>query len=306
RRAIQMAQAQSDGIGGEYTKLKDQLEDLQNEARKKNFHFIELKHDLSDKLEHDAAEFRKQRINAHDEERHLQINLLKLRKEAKQESDKKDSDEDDEYKDDQKEGKGRRARRRGKDKKKDIIATPQLKRVTKDGQKEPGDKNQQQQQQSSQLTQQQSPFFSSQQQQLTTPQQNWRNDVVLQRDVNIDYLVRIYGLQLKFQQNQQLFCLLKHIKVKKKEKIIMKLKQIEILKDEKIIQDEALDDIKFTLAIQQTLVSVRAQQAFTSAASAINNSEIIELTNSAVKQEERMILRDVVYKRDNQIEEEFE
>ncbi|KAA6319465.1 MAG: hypothetical protein EZS28_054812 [Streblomastix strix] len=35
RRAIQMAQAQSDGIGGEYTKLKDQLEDLQNEARKK-------------------------------------------------------------------------------------------------------------------------------------------------------------------------------------------------------------------------------------------------------------------------------
>ncbi|KAA6386809.1 MAG: hypothetical protein EZS28_017662, partial [Streblomastix strix] len=37
-----------------------------------------------------------------------------------------------------------------------------------------------------------------------------------------------------------------------------------------------LRHIQFTLAIQQTLVSVRAQQAFTSAASAINNSEIIE------------------------------
>ncbi|KAA6391861.1 MAG: hypothetical protein EZS28_012609, partial [Streblomastix strix] len=73
---------------GEYTKLKDQLEDLQNEARKKfrdfetkNLHFIELRRDLSDKLEHDAAEFRKQRINALDEERHLRIELLKLTKE---------------------------------------------------------------------------------------------------------------------------------------------------------------------------------------------------------------------------------
>ncbi|KAA6364550.1 MAG: hypothetical protein EZS28_039924, partial [Streblomastix strix] len=60
---------------------------------------------------------------------------------AKLESDKKDCDEDDEYKDEQKEGKGRRTRRRGKDKKKDIIdqspATPQLKQFTKDGQKEP-------------------------------------------------------------------------------------------------------------------------------------------------------------------------
>ncbi|KAA6317976.1 MAG: hypothetical protein EZS28_055010, partial [Streblomastix strix] len=56
----------------------------------------------------------------------------------------------------------------------------------------------------------------------------------------------------------------------------------------------------FTLAIQQTLVSVRAQQAFTSAASAINNSEIIELMNSAVKYQERMILRDVVYEKDKQ------
>ncbi|KAA6385537.1 MAG: hypothetical protein EZS28_018938 [Streblomastix strix] len=55
-----------------------------------------------------------------------------------------------------------------------------------------------------------------------------------------------------------------------------------------------LRHIQFTLAIQQTLVSVRAQQAFTSAASAINNSEIIELMNSAVKQEERILLRDVV------------
>ncbi|KAA6335846.1 MAG: hypothetical protein EZS28_052926 [Streblomastix strix] len=119
-------------------------------------------------------------------------------KEAKQESDKKDSDENDEYKDEQKEEKERRARRRGKDKKKDIIdqspATTQLKRVTKDGQKEPVDKNQQQQQQSPQLTQQQSPFFSSQQHQLTTPQQNWRYAEVLQRDVNIDDFVRIYGL----------------------------------------------------------------------------------------------------------------
>ncbi|KAA6360148.1 MAG: hypothetical protein EZS28_044325 [Streblomastix strix] len=43
---------------------------------------------------------------------------------------------------------------------------------------------------------------------------------------------------------------------------------------------------RFTLAIQQTLVSVRAQQAFTSAASAINNSEINELMNSAVKYKE--------------------
>ncbi|KAA6392130.1 MAG: hypothetical protein EZS28_012340 [Streblomastix strix] len=44
-----------------------------------------------------------------------------------------------------------------------------------------------------------------------------------------------------------------------------------------------LRHIQFTLAILQTFVSVRAQQAFTSAASAINNSEIIELMNSAVK-----------------------
>ncbi|KAA6402274.1 MAG: hypothetical protein EZS28_002205 [Streblomastix strix] len=44
-----------------------------------------------------------------------------------------------------------------------------------------------------------------------------------------------------------------------------------------------LRHIQFTLAIQQTLVSVRAQQAFTSAASAINNSEIIELMNFSVK-----------------------
>ncbi|KAA6387348.1 MAG: hypothetical protein EZS28_017124 [Streblomastix strix] len=48
-------------------------------------------------------------------------------------------------------------------------------------------------------------------------------------------------------------------------------------------QNIDLRHIQFTLAIQQTLVSVRAQQAFTSAASAINNSEIIELMNSAVK-----------------------
>ncbi|KAA6370271.1 MAG: hypothetical protein EZS28_034202, partial [Streblomastix strix] len=385
----------------------------------KNLHFIELRRDLSDKLEHDAAEFSSIMFK-------FVRQITSKQKEAKQESDKKDFNCKLEYKDEQKEGKGRRARRRGKDKKKDIIdqspATSQLKRYTKDGQKEPGDKKQQPQQQSPQLTQQQSPFFSSQQQQLT-PQQNWRNAEVLQLDVNIDYLIRIYGLQLKFQQNRQLFCLLKHIKVKKKEKIIMKLKQIEILKEEKIIQDEALDAIKhltslriqpltncaalipffravrcfylakmhlahqtpllvkpkkkekkkdekekenkkdiqkskdkekankrpyvctftllfrcrnlvndsksvlettqqsqqqtyqqsssssssqqtsnitqsnidlrhiqFTLAIQQTFVSVRAQQAFTSAASAINNSEIIELMNSAVKQKKEYLL----------------
>ncbi|KAA6368209.1 MAG: hypothetical protein EZS28_036266 [Streblomastix strix] len=67
-----------------------------------------------------------------------------------------------------------------------------------------------------------------------------------------------------------------------------------------------LRHIQFTLAIQQTLVSVRAQQAFTSAASAINNSEIIELMNTAVKQEERMFGSNVVSQKDKQNEEKFE